>query len=92
MKAAALITGLFISFAGVLCAKAEPASKDHPQGEWTLKPIGPQPEKFTKDFETKQCGKKYCWAPLHPNHLHKGFEHGRQPTVNSDTCRKSHCT
>jgi hypothetical protein len=88
-SAAALV---FMILAGVVCARAEPVTKENLLGEWPLKPIGPPPEVFTKDFETRQCGKRYCWKSLKSNHFYKGFEHGPQPTVNSDACRKSRCT
>jgi hypothetical protein len=48
MKPQALIFGLFISLATVVCGRAAPASRDNPYGEWAMKPLGPQPGTFTK--------------------------------------------
>jgi hypothetical protein len=67
MKAAALITGLFVLLAGAVCARAEPASK--PQEVRQKELLGPSPNTFTKDYARRECDKKHCWTPVQLEHF-----------------------
>jgi hypothetical protein len=65
-----IVVAVFLTSTAVQAG--EPFSKDNLQGKWPSGFTGLKPETFTKDHDTKQCGKKYCWAPSQPTERFQG--------------------